>query len=911
MNQENKNNITKYTKGSEWRKWDLHIHTPFSDGAYGDHEDNTIWENFIKELEESGLNVIGINDYSILEGYFKVKEYKNKGRLENIDLILPVIEYRINCFSGDDEKWKKINMHLLLSNELTDDDLKKYALEEINRDCIDDKKYVKHSDFRQKNPSELMLDFNKTIEKIRKCKQIENKYLISLGYNEWNSLSFENNRKTKEKIVNDCHFLFTASDSKTYNKRLCKATNSKVSKIIINASDKHNFKNKDGHCNDFSKFSWIKSDPTFSGLVMAIQEPDRIEVTREMLSPKAIADKKYIVNEVDLSDERPHFQKREEKLEFNDGLIAIIGNKGSGKSVLGAVIAQAFYEDPEEILNNKYTDMFNKKLPEVATSIEKENIHKSYVKYFTQSYIEKLTSDNDELTALLKNIIEDYNEKPNTQDIDHQKYQNELNDLISYINKNIDIENNINRTTKHITNLTKQKENNISKKTNYTKTVNENVEYKEYSEAVKQISTFNEYITKLTKNRQLLEQINQKVNNFEDIIKNEFINPVEEIIQEIQANDKKLNINEYIVYKKDDFIEQINQKQKCIDDKIDEINSKIKNEEEKKKEKALLLGDIVFTNYLEDLNKEEENIKKELVKYNDEKQKLNKTKENVELKEQECKKLFTDYITQQLKKRKILLDIESNIKESIENICNEHKNIHKELAQELKKINFKVVYDEDLHKNYIANIDSVFDGRKSNFDKNTYCNSLNIIKNKPQNIEKLYIFIKEYCNNKEFKSGFNKDEYFRKAFNLKIEFKHSLQYNGIDFHNLSAGQRGTAILILTLLLDKESKDKVLIIDQPEDNLDNSTVNNVLVPAFKVAKTERQIFLITHNANLVVNSDAEQIVIAKDLRTDGKLNISYESGSLENEGIKDEICNILEGGKEAFRKRGVKMNFIKN
>jgi hypothetical protein len=90
-----------HTKGSEWKKWDLHIHTPYS-GSYGDAEGNpTIWDNFIKELEESDLDCIGINDYSIICGYEKVlKEQKENSRLKD-KKIFPVIEYRIDKYANE------------------------------------------------------------------------------------------------------------------------------------------------------------------------------------------------------------------------------------------------------------------------------------------------------------------------------------------------------------------------------------------------------------------------------------------------------------------------------------------------------------------------------------------------------------------------------------------------------------------------------------------------------------------------------------------------------------------------------------------------------------------------------------------------------------------------------------------
>ena len=93
-------------------------------------------------------------------------------------------------------------------------------------------------------------------------------------------------------------------------------------------------------------------------------------------------------------------------------------------------------------------------------------------------------------------------------------------------------------------------------------------------------------------------------------------------------------------------------------------------------------------------------------------------------------------------------------------------------------------------------------------------------------------------------------------------------------------------------------DNPLIIDQPEENLDNKFIYEDLVGAFKEAKKKRQVIIATHNANLVVNTDAEQVIVAE--FKDNK--ISYKGGSIENIDIRNSITLLLEGGKEAFKRR---------
>lgn len=95
----------------------------------------------------------------------------------------------------------------------------------------------------------------------------------------------------------------------------------------------------------------------------------------------------------------------------------------------------------------------------------------------------------------------------------------------------------------------------------------------------------------------------------------------------------------------------------------------------------------------------------------------------------------------------------------------------------------------------------------------------------------------------------------------------------------------------------------LIFDQPEDDLDNEFIVEDLIDIFKELKKYRQIIIVTHNANLVVNADAEQVIIAQNQNE----TLSYYSGSLENLDIQNKVCKILEGGKSAFEQRKNKYN----
>ena len=111
------------------------------------------------------------------------------------------------------------------------------------------------------------------------------------------------------------------------------------------------------------------------------------------------------------------------------------------------------------------------------------------------------------------------------------------------------------------------------------------------------------------------------------------------------------------------------------------------------------------------------------------------------------------------------------------------------------------------------------------------------------------------------------------------------------------------LLLLYLALD-DSDDRPLIIDQPEENLDPKSVFDELVALFVAAKAKRQVIMVTHNANLVINTDADQIIVASagPHPSGGLPPITYVAGGLESAEIRKAVCDILEGGEAAFRER---------
>ncbi len=113
----------------------------------------------------------------------------------------------------------------------------------------------------------------------------------------------------------------------------------------------------------------------------------------------------------------------------------------------------------------------------------------------------------------------------------------------------------------------------------------------------------------------------------------------------------------------------------------------------------------------------------------------------------------------------------------------------------------------------------------------------------------------------------------------------------------SPGQKSAAMLAFLL----SHGDEPIVLDQPEDDLDNHLIYDLIVQQLRASKRRRQIIVATHNPNVVVNGDAE-MVISMDHRCGQCVVVREGTGSLQDQGVRDEVCRVMEGGRTAFERR---------
>lgn len=177
------------------------------------------------------------------------------------------------------------------------------------------------------------------------------------------------------------------------------------------------------------------------------------------------------------------------------------------------------------------------------------------------------------------------------------------------------------------------------------------------------------------------------------------------------------------------------------------------------------------------------------------------------------------------------------------------------------------------------------------------------------------------------KAGENTENTLRSILTDWYNIKFVVKMGDDSVNVMSPGKK--ALVLLQLLIDLDETDCPILIDQPEDDLDNRSIFEQLIPFIKKKKAVRQIIVVTHNANIVIGADAEEVIIANQNGTDSpnkdSVHFSYRSGSIENDypllkengsvedgilakqGIQQHICDILEGGEKAFEKRKNKYN----
>jgi hypothetical protein len=306
-------------KGSEWRKWDLHVHTPYSIVQYfsGGVDKDEVWEKYIQDIENlpKEFSVLGINDYLFIDGYKRLKKEKEEnGRLKNIDSLMPVVEFRLAKFGGTSSALRRVNFHVIFSPEVDPDVIDQHFLRALpssyilspsfqelqkkwaglaTRDSLVDLGKLIKSSVPKKElgnfGSDLIEGFNNLNfdevgirEVLEKSTYFKDKYITAVGKTEWASVKWTSQSiADKKNIINSCDLVFISVNGQSeYDVARQSLKDAGVNSKLFDCSDAHHpsttSKEKDRLGNSFT---WIKGDLTFDALKHALVEfEDRVYV---------------------------------------------------------------------------------------------------------------------------------------------------------------------------------------------------------------------------------------------------------------------------------------------------------------------------------------------------------------------------------------------------------------------------------------------------------------------------------------------------------------------------------------------------------------------------------------------------------------------------------------------------------
>ena len=956
-------------RGSEWRKWDLHIHTPLSICQdYGGDIDK-VWKKFIKALEHlpTEVKVIGITDYYFIDGYQKVMKYKSEGRLQNIDKIFPILEFRIDTFgSGNENNLQKINLHILfdIDENNLDNEIKNIQIEFIDNIKITSLEAHKTKKLSKENfisiAGNLKEGFNSLIPSTKEVLDLINtdtwkhKTFLFLGYKEWSNLEKNQQLKPlKEDLYSRVGAFFSNNSSNI--ERNQNWLNEYGNKKLLHSLDIHNFTyldtyefDDDGnkkevvnyHCN-----TWIKADPTFEGLKQIIYEPEeRVRIQDEKPDFK---EDKEIIDKVKFISPANKFSNKE--IYLNPNLNVIIGGKSSGKSILLYSIAKTLLADTKDKLLFKNNGEKRYSLDSIDPNFDFEVTTKGgfsqkmsdrekgnnsvipNIKYIPQNELVKLaepelSGKGESLNKLVRHLIcEDADSKQKYDDIfikNVKEYDKNREELIDNYFDTLD----------EITKLEGELKTKSNKdvlltniKTNSDKVEELNKKAGLTEEQIQQYNTVQEKQLRNQQRRDLLNSDFRKTNDFLQELKRELVNLQNRknaFLQNIQTSK---------------FREFYQNKLSFIDESISQLETLAKEIELTQDDKGnnTFVKENIFSNDLNQISSEKQSIEVELKPYqqNEEIQKqirtLNESITN-------DKKLLSeiDILNKNItEKKEFVIKIKGYLFQLYKKSFDEYTNIIellKKRTSQLEKdgLQIKGIAQFNFPK-FRDNVLGFTDGRSaSNLNYDILKGDKTRISeyeysDLESKVKKIFedILSGNYVVNKRYKER----EIIKKLLDDYFYDYWEITYKDDKLGEMSTGKASFVILMLIIGLSN-SKSPILI-DQPEDNLDNRSVSENIISYLRGKKIERQIILVTHNANIVVNADAENVIVANqkgqnDTDTTSLYKFDYINGSIENTfakietetdllksmGIKEHIADIVEGGKEAFKNREKKYGF---
>ncbi|EEV5116621.1 DNA repair protein, partial [Salmonella enterica subsp. enterica] len=664
-------------------------------------------------------------------------------------------------------------------------------------------------------------------------------------------------------------------------------------KPVFVCSDAHDF-NQIG-----SKYTWVKAKPSFQGLRQTLFEPaERVQQSDDFIDLSYV---KPYFSQINLSGnifEGNNLSFKEQTIPLNRNMVSIIGGRGTGKSIFldamkKVLMPDSFLTSERNVVAKGVSVFLDKGYGEESSILfNSENSSPYSYLHVSQGDIVNFAKNPESLSSEIKRMLgireKQYDSANMSLLLDNlSKYRT----FVDYWTQSDNYGNKIN-TDAFQTKIIEENQKLTETLTN-PKNKELIVEYQKNSESINKLQLA------LSRNQELIAFIRRGFSEINERIKS--YNELSVIVPELPLTDASV------------YYEILEKNARVINDDIEAV--RLKNEEIKKSFLDQGINQDV-SSLLSKLSEYQENIDKA-------KAKIKEIEEN--------KKRYFAYVRERsdfaVKYSKYIEEQVTEIQSLYDSLHIENDSWNKEQNQIvrdiLSDINIRgsIIFDND---KFYAGLEGCINRGKfrASNEKSTRQKLTDTF-----NVQSYTDFVKLLNNDKVISTDgdgelitiedfFWKSEYFNQG--GRYELMHYLfspekiknylyvnaefTYKGKTVDQLSVGQRGTFYVSLKLATDPFGSP--FVFDQPEDDLDNSFIMKQLVPLFKKIKKYRQVIIVTHNANLVINSDSEQVIVAN---YDGDV-ISYEVGAIEDgnirmqQGIRHHICSILEGGHIAFSVR---------
>ncbi|RVY31654.1 TrlF family AAA-like ATPase [Helicobacter pylori] len=865
-----------HSKGSSWHKWDLHAHTPYThlNKAYQCSE-----EEFIQKLCDSKIDCIGLTNYF----KFDEKEFELKEKIEKRGIkVFYNLEVRLDYKNNKNEF---LDFHIIFSDKVKKQEIDNF-LRNVEANVGGTEK--KLAGLEKDDFDEAVVNFDQLLECLEKeSLKLRGKYLLGFLSRGHGSIECEflekggRNETIYQKIINKSHFLIHSSNNQE-NLKKDREFWLKHNKPLLQSSDAHQ-EEQIGQ-----KYTWIKAEKTFEGLKQIIYEPE----TRVSINENKPQDPLYKIDSVGLNFDKEVKTTNEqgetpfcyagfnETLFFSPYFTCVIGGRGSGKSTLLQLIASAikkksFVKGLKHETIQKYIEI----QPDTVDSVE----------YLAQNEVEEFATNVSKFTEAIFSRID-------------SKSSGTLKELEKQIKESIE---KFDEQIRYWQEKTKLKE-------QLKESENKGKKYQSIIDAF----TDKNYLDKKDK----LQAKHQALIDLEQS-KEGFLTFIKELKRVVNFNSKE-NMEE-----KNSYDKVYNQLKQDICKKIEEIDTNIKNgcfksEDEKirtlKTEREVLsqeigeflkekvvsdesIGDIRNANYhlaniKMDINGLEHEIKEiankiEGFSYGDIDKNIEEFKDQINEKLSKINSAFEEISKNHKEVKPITIeyrlneDIFEEVFEDFDKLVDKDFKIQKhqsKIKEYLKEIGLKDIINKQ-HAEFIERLDGRIENKKAAFYE-----TMKDIFDREIHFQIYRLLILKHLRNVE------KYKIFEVRYDKRV------------LNKTSFGQKCTAVLVVLLSLGNNP----IIIDEPEVHLDSALIANYLVALIKKRKQERQIIFATHNANFVLNADAELIIQLKNENN----KIVVQSFMIESDAYKEDLLK-LEGGEKAFkdreRKYGITKDKIKN